>query len=144
MIIGELNLFYNFALVYLIGLVKYLSGLVRVLWAQTCWSLHTHSSVKHTHTHTYTHTHTCTTTYRVFIKYCVFFRFFKNIPNSVFPRCQCVYTHQAGRKPALQHNWQSSEKSQNFKEKTQFLMNTLNQFFQTNKHLLDFFFTLYF
>ena len=57
MIIGELNLFYNFALVYLIGLVvKYLSGLVRVLWAQTCWSLHTHSSVKHTHA--------CTTTYK--------------------------------------------------------------------------------
>ena len=37
----------------------------------------------------------------------------------------CVYTHQAGRKPALQQNWQSSEKSQNFKEKTQYLMNTL-------------------
>ena len=32
----------------------------------------------------------------MFIKYCVFFRTFKNIPNSVFPRCQCVYTHQAG------------------------------------------------
>ena len=29
---------------------------------------------------------------------------------SVFPRCQCVYTHQAGRTPALQQNWQSSEK----------------------------------
>ena len=63
--------------------------------------------------------------YRVFIKYCVFSDFFLNIPNSVFPRCQCVYTHQAGRKPALQQNWQSSEKSQNFKEKTQYLMNTL-------------------
>ena len=48
----------------------------------------------------------------------VFFSdFLKNIPSSVFPRCQCVYTHQAGRKPALQQNWQSSEKSQNFKEK---------------------------
>ena len=46
-------------------------------------------------------------------------------PFSVFPRCQCVYTHQAGRKPALQQNWQSSEKSQHFKEKTQYLMNTL-------------------
>ena len=28
-----------------------------------------------------------------------------------------VYTQQAGRKPALQPNWQSLEKSQNFKEK---------------------------
>ena len=37
---------------------------------------------------------------------------------SVFPWCQCVYTHRAGRTPALQHNWQSSEK-------TQYLMNTL-------------------
>ena len=54
-----------------------------------------------------------------------YFRFFLNIPNSVFPRCPCVYTRQAGRKPALQQNWQSSEKSQHFKEKTQFLMNTL-------------------
>ena len=63
--------------------------------------------------------------YRVFIKYCVFFRIFQNIPNSVFPRCQFVYTKQAGRKPALLQNWRSSEKSQNFKEKTQYLMNTL-------------------
>ena len=63
--------------------------------------------------------------YRVFIKYCVFFRIFKNILDSVFPRCQCVYTPQAGRNPALQQNWQSSEKSQNFKEKTQYLMNIL-------------------
>ena len=46
-------------------------------------------------------------------------------PFSVFPRCQCVYTHQAGRKPGLQQNWQSSEKYQSFKEKTQYLMNTL-------------------
>ena len=30
----------------------------------------------------------------------------------------------AGRTPALQQNWQSSEKSQNVKEKTQYLMNT--------------------
>ena len=37
----------------------------------------------------------------------------------------CVHTHQAGRTPALQQNWQSSEKPQNFKEKTQYLMNTL-------------------
>ena len=26
---------------------------------------------------------------------------------SVFHLCQCVYTHRAGRKPALQQNWQS-------------------------------------
>ena len=31
----------------------------------------------------------------------------------------------AGRRPALQQNWQSSEKSQHFKEKAQYLMNTL-------------------
>ena len=59
--------------------------------------------------------------YRVYIKYCVFFpkilKHFGLWPFSVFPRCQCVYTHQAGRKPALQQNWQSSKKSQNFKEK---------------------------
>ena len=43
--------------------------------------------------------------YRVFIKYCVFFRKFLNISDSgLFPRCQCVYTHQAGRKLALQQN----------------------------------------
>ena len=36
---------------------------------------------------------------------------------SVFPRRQCVYTHQAGRTPASQQNWQSSGKSQNFTEK---------------------------
>ena len=40
-------------------------------------------------------------------------------PFTVFPRCQCVYTHQAGR------NQRCSEKSKNFKEKTQYLMNTL-------------------
>ena len=33
-------------------------------------------------------------------------------PSSVFPYCQFVYTHQAGITPALQQNWQSSEKSQ--------------------------------
>ena len=43
-------------------------------------------------------------------------------PFSVFPRCHCVYTHQAGRTPTLQQNWQSLEKSQNFKEKTQYLI----------------------
>ena len=46
-------------------------------------------------------------------------------PFSVFPLCVCVCTHQAGRTTALQQNWRSSENSQNFKEKTQFLMNTL-------------------
>ena len=46
-------------------------------------------------------------------------------PFSVFPRCQFVYTQQAGRKPALlQQNLQCSEKSQNVKEKTQYLMHT--------------------
>ena len=50
-------------------------------------------------------------------------------PFSVFPRCQCVYTHKAGRKPALQQKWQSSEKSQHFKEKTQYLMNTRTYWF---------------
>ena len=68
-------------------------------------------------------------TYRVFIKYCVFFEDFLKFSGlmtfSVFPRCQCVYTHQAGRTLALQQNWQSLEKFQNFKEKTQLLMNTL-------------------
>ena len=39
------------------------------------------------------------------------------LPFSVFPRRHCVYTHQAGRTPALQQNWQSSDNSQNFKEK---------------------------
>ena len=42
-------------------------------------------------------------------------------PFSVFPRRQCVYTHRAGRIPALQQNWQSSEKSQNFNENTIFI-----------------------
>ena len=68
----------------------------------------------------------CHLIYRVFIKYCVFWNILKYsglLPFSVFPRFQCVYTHQAGRKPALQQNWQSLEKS-HFKEKT-YLMNTL-------------------
>ena len=55
--------------------------------------------------------------YRVFIKYCVFSKILIYIPVSVFSRCQYVYTRQAGRTPALQQNWQSSEKSHNFKEK---------------------------
>ena len=37
------------------------------------------------------------------------------MPFSVFPRCQCVYTPQAGRTPALQQNWQSSRKKHNIK-----------------------------
>ena len=50
--------------------------------------------------------------YRVFIKYCVFSKEYSGpLPFSVFPWYQCVYTHQAGRKPALQQNRQSSEKS---------------------------------
>ena len=66
--------------------------------------------------------------YREFIKYCVFLKILKYFglwPFSVLPWCQCVYTRQAGRSPALQQNWQSSEKSLDFKEKTQYLMNTL-------------------
>ena len=31
---------------------------------------------------------------------------FQTLPFSVFPRCQCVYTHKAGRTPALEQNWQ--------------------------------------
>ena len=37
----------------------------------------------------------------------IFFKYSGLWPFSVFPRCQCVYTHQAGRKPALQQNLQS-------------------------------------
>ena len=64
-----------------------------------------------------------------YIKYCVFsedFEIFRTHAFLCFPSvCQCVYTQQTGSKPALQQNWQSSEKSQNLKEKTQYLMNTL-------------------
>ena len=61
--------------------------------------------------------------YRVFIKYCVFFlkilKYFGLYPFSVFPRCQFVYTQQkTSRKPALQQNWQSSEKSPNKEKNT--------------------------
>ena len=45
--------------------------------------------------------------YRVFIKYCVFSKILIYFPDSVFPWSQCVYTHQAGRAPALEQNWQS-------------------------------------
>ena len=67
--------------------------------------------------------------YRVFIKYFVFSEFLKIFPTLAFlcfPSVSvCVHTHQAGRKPALQQSWQILEKSQNLKEKTQYLMNTL-------------------
>ena len=57
-----------------------------------------------------------------FIKYRMFFskilKFSGLWPFSVFPQCQCVYTYQVGRTPALQQDWQSSDKSHNFKEKS--------------------------
>ena len=56
-------------------------------------------------------------TYRVFIKYCVFSKILIYFPDSVLPRCQCVYTRQAGGTPALQQNWKSSENFKKFKEK---------------------------
>ena len=60
----------------------------------------------------------------------VFFSNFLKIFQTLFSLVSvCVHKqgprHKAGRKPALQQNWQSSEKSQNFKEKTQYLRNTL-------------------
>ena len=62
--------------------------------------------------------------YRVFIKYCVFLKDFKILRTLAFlcflSVSVCVHTpgtHQAGRTPALQQNWQSSENSKNFKEK---------------------------
>ena len=66
-----------------------------------------------------------TLTYRVFIKYCVFSEDFKIFRTLAFLSASvCVHT-PAGRKPALQQNLQSSEISQNFKGKIQYLMNTL-------------------
>ena len=64
--------------------------------------------------------------YRVFIKYCVFSKILIYFPDSVFCRCQCVYTHQAGKEPALQQN-------KNFR-KTQYLMNTLYQINHRSMH----------
>ena len=60
-------------------------------------------------------------TYRVFIKCCVFFYIlFQTLAFlcflSVYTRV-CTHTRLT---PALQQNWQSSEKSPNFKEKTQY------------------------
>ena len=52
---------------------------------------------------------------------------FKIYPNSGLSMISIgvsVYTYQAGKTPALQQKGQSSELSQNFKEKTQYLMNT--------------------
>ena len=53
--------------------------------------------------------HSC----RVFVKYCVFSKILKYIPDSGLsrfsPRCQCVYK-MTGQTPALQQNWQSSKK----------------------------------
>ena len=72
--------------------------------------------------------------HRLFIVQCVhlvlfvleYFKIFRTLAFLCLPPCQCVYTHQAGRTPAaLQQNWKSSEKSQTFKIKTQYLMNTL-------------------
>ena len=50
----------------------------------------------------------------------------KLLPFPVFPRCQCVYTHQAGRTPTLQQNWQSSEKSPNLRKNTIFHENAVS------------------
>ena len=59
--------------------------------------------------------------YRVFIKYCVFSKILKYIPDSGLsqfpPRCECVYT-MASQTPTLQQNWQSSEKSQYHRKNT--------------------------
>ena len=46
------------------------------------------------------------------------------LPFSAFPRGQCVYTHQAGRTPALQPELAEFRKM-SFEGKTQYLMNTL-------------------
>ena len=75
----------------------------------------------------------------------VFFWKFLNIFRTLpFRFSSVVYKDhtKAGRTPALQQNWQSSAKSQHFKEKTQYLMNTLYiislcfgiQIFNLDKH----------
>ena len=56
------------------------------------------------------------------------------LPFSPFPRSQCVYIHQAGKIPALQQNWQGSEKSQNFKENTIFNEHPVQPTFDSDKH----------
>ena len=55
--------------------------------------------------------------YRVFIKYCVFSKVLKYIPDSGLSRFPLVVSTMAGQTPALQQNLQSSEKSQHLKEK---------------------------
>ena len=55
--------------------------------------------------------------YRAFIKHCVFSKILIYFPDSVFSWCQCVYTRQAGRTPALQQKWKSSENSKKIKKK---------------------------
>ena len=55
--------------------------------------------------------------YRLFIKYCVFFEDFNIFSGLCFLCFPLVYTHQAGRTPALQQNWQSSENLKNCEEK---------------------------
>ena len=54
--------------------------------------------------------------YGVFIKYCVFSEYFK-IFRALFSLGVSVYTLQAGKTPALQQNWQSSEKLHFLKKK---------------------------
>ena len=56
--------------------------------------------------------------YRVFIKYCVFFEDFKIFRSLFSLGVNVCHTHQAGRTPALQQNWQNLEKSQNYKKNT--------------------------
>ena len=67
--------------------------------------------------------------YRVFIKYCVSFENFKIYSGlwllSLPALCTRTTKWQVCRTPALQQNWQSSEKSQHYKEKTKYLMKTL-------------------
>ena len=63
----------------------------------------------------------------MFIKYCVFQKILKYVPDSGLSRIPLgvsLYT-MAGQTPALQESLQSLEKSQHFKEKTQYLINTL-------------------
>ena len=55
--------------------------------------------------------------YRVFIKYCVFSKILKYIPDSGLSRCVLWTWTTKGRTPALRQNWQSWERSQHLKEK---------------------------
>ena len=62
--------------------------------------------------------HPFTVLYRVFIKNCVFSqKIFRTLPFLCFPSVSVrVHTHQTGRTPALQQNWQSSGKNTIFIE----------------------------